>query len=121
MAKKLQFTQIDMDKIDQMVLANEEQNKVLKEILICLKGSKAVDPYSINQIGGLLPTLQRLEIIVEELVQWKKDISIYLGIFANKRFWKIFLGFLIVILSILLSVKYGFTTIWQVIIKFIKP
>ena len=137
MAKKRPFTQEDMEKIDQLYLETTEQSKVMKEILLCLKGDESLN------IEGVIPAQKRFEHIIEnklatkqeiqeierrvetkitemdktlkQLNDWKQMISIYFGMMLSKKIWK-FIGFVIAIIVIaILSVKYGFQTVWHYI------
>lgn len=132
MAKR-QFTQADMDKIDQLYLENTEQSKVLKDILLCLKGDESLN------IEGVIPAQKRVEHIIEtklatkqeikevkakvsemddtlkQLNAWKQIVSVYFSIMLSKKVWK-GIGFTVaVIVIVVLSVKYGFQTVWHYI------
>lgn len=144
MAKKRPFTQEDMEKIDALYLETTKQNKVLDEILLCLKGEESMN------IEGVIPAQRRIEHVIEtklatkqeiqdsraatkkeisvitdkvdgmqstltQLNDWKQMVSIYFGMMLSKKVWK-FLGFVVaVIVIVVLSVKFGFQTVWHYI------
>lgn len=132
---KRPFTEEDMEKINALYLETTEQSKVMKEILLCLKGDESLN------IEGVIPAQKRFENIIEnklatkqeirdierrvetkisemdktlnQLNDWKQMISIYFGMMLSKKIWK-FIGFVIAIIVIaILSVKYGFQTVWH--------
>ena len=132
---KRPFTEKDMEKINELYLETTEQSKVLKDILLCLKGDESLN------IEGVIPAQKRFENIIEhklatkqeiheierrvetkvsemdktlkQLNDWKQMISIYFGMMLSKKIWK-FIGFVIAIIVIaILSVKYGFQTVWH--------
>lgn len=134
---KRPFTEKDMEKINELYLETTEQSKVLKDILLCLKGDESLN------IEGVIPAQKRFENIIEnklatkqeireierrvdarvtemdktlkQLNDWKQMISIYFGMMLSKKIWK-FIGFVIAIIVIaILSVKYGFQTVWHYI------
>ena len=144
MAKKRPFTQEDMEKIDALYLETTKQNKVLDEILLCLKGEESMN------IEGVIPAQRRIERVIEtklatkqeikesreatkkeisvitekvdgmqstltQLNDWKHMVSIYFGMMLSKKVWR-FIGFVVaVIVIVVLSVKFGFQTVWHYI------
>lgn len=144
MAKKRPFTQEDMEKIDKLYLETTKQNKVLDEILLCLKGEESMN------IEGVIPAQRRIERVIEtklatkqeiqdsraetkkeingitekvdgmqktltQLNDWKQMVSIYFGMMLSKKVWR-FIGFVIaVVVIVVLSVKFGFQTVWHYI------
>jgi len=122
-----------MEKIEQLYEETTLQSKVLNEILLCLKGSEAMN------IEGVIPAQRRIEHVIEtklatkqeiqdielkvdgmhttlsQLNDWKQMVSIYFGLMLNKKIWKL-IGFVIAVIVIVgLSVKYGFENVWQYI------
>lgn len=115
MAKRT-FTQEDMDKINelialnkQQVLVDQDQSNQLKEILLCLKGSNSMN------IEGVIPAQKRMSSELHELNEWKQEVSIYFGMITSKRVWR-FIGITIAVIAmIIVGIKYGFQTVWQLI------
>jgi len=133
MSKKRPFTEEDMEKIEKLYLETTNQSKTLNEILLCIKGSDAMN------IEGIIPAQRRIERVIEtklatkdeiraieikfsemqetlaQIDDWKKMISIYFGMMLSKKIWK-FIGFVIaVIVIVVISVKYGFQSVWYYI------
>lgn len=144
MSKKRPFTEEDMEKIDKLYLETTKQNKVLDEILLCLKGEESMN------IEGVIPAQRRIERVIEtklatkqeiqdsraetkkeingitekvdgmqktltQLNDWKQMVSIYFGMMLSKKVWR-FIGFVIaVVVIVVLSVKFGFQTVWHYI------
>ncbi len=129
MAKKRQFTQEEMDRINELIAENKAQSAQLDQILLCLKGSAAMN------IEGIIPAQKRIEsqmmkqkeeieeaidqkfnsikTTLDELVAWKQIVSIYMGLIMSKRVWKGIVIFLGIIVIIFLSIKYGFQSVWH--------
>lgn len=133
-----------MEKIDKLYLETTKQNKVLDEILLCLKGEESMN------IEGVIPAQRRIERVIEtklatkqeiqdsraetkkeingitekvdgmqktltQLNDWKQMVSIYFGMMLSKKVWR-FIGFVIaVVVIVVLSVKFGFQTVWHYI------
>lgn len=129
MAKKRPFTQEEMDRINELIKENKAQSAQLDQILLCLKGSAAMN------IEGIIPAQKRIEsqmmkqkeeieeaidqkfnsikTTLDELVAWKQIVSIYMGLIMSKRVWKGIVIFVGIIVIIFLSIKYGFQSVWH--------
>jgi hypothetical protein len=114
MPPKRKFTEADMDKLDILFNENQRQSKVLDEILLCIKGSSAMN------IEGIIPAQKRLqkemtqmEETIKQIDDWKNAVTIYIGILTSKKIWKFLLLVVAIIAIGFLSVKYGFQTVWQ--------
>lgn len=144
MAKKRPFTQEDMEKIDKLYLETTNQSLVLKDILLCLKGDESMNIEGVipaqrrieHVIQTKLATKQEIQdsraatkeeisVITEkvdgmqstltQLNDWKHMVSIYFGMMLSKKVWR-FIGFVVaVIVIVVLSVKFGFQTVWHYI------
>lgn len=133
-----------MEKINELYLETNRQSRVLDEILLCIKGSEAMN------IEGIIPAQRRIEYIIDsklatkqeiqdnreaakkeieqitekvdgmqetlsQLNDWKQMVSIYFGMMLSKKIWR-FIGLVIALIVIaILSIKYGFETVWHYI------
>lgn len=88
---------------------NVHQEKLLNEILLCLKGSEAMN------IEGVMPAQRRIEETLNEINKWKKEVTLYLGIITSKKVWRFIIYFLAAIAGVILTVKYGFQNAWKYI------
>lgn len=131
MAKKRQFTQDDMDRINELIAENKQQSAQLDQILLCLKGSASMN------IEGIIPAQKRIEneikvqkkeieeaidqkfdsikTTLDELVAWKQIVSIYMGLIMSKKVWRGIAIFVGIVMIIILSIKYGFQNVWHYI------
>lgn len=144
MAKKRPFTQEDMEKIDKLYLETTNQSLVLKDILLCLKGDESMNIEGVipaqrriefviktklstkqeiqesreatkKEISVITEKVDGMQSTLTQLNDWKHMVSIYFGMMFSKKMWK-FIGFVIAVIVIfVLSVKYGFETVWHYI------
>lgn len=144
MAKKRPFTQEDMEKIDKLYLETTNQSLVLKDILLCLKGDESMNIEGVipaqrriesiienklatkqeiqdnrnetkKEINGITEKVEGMQKTLTQLNDWKQMVSIYFGMMLSKKMWK-FIGFVVaVIVIVVLSVKFGFQTVWHYI------
>lgn len=87
---------------------DEEQNRQLNEILFCIKGSAAMN------IEGVIPMQKRMEKELHELISWKKEVSLYLGIITSKKLWRWVVRIIVFIAVGFLIAKYGFEKVWGI-------
>lgn len=142
MAKKRQITQEDMEKIEQLYQETTLQSKVLNEILLCLKGSESMNIEGVipaqrrieNVIENKLATKQEIQesrdatkkeisainekvdgmqSTLIQLNDWKQMVSIYFGMMLSKKVWKFIFFVIAVIVIVVLSIKYGFQSVWH--------
>ena len=144
MAKKRPFTQEDMEKIDKLYLETTNQSLVLKDILLCLKGDESMNIEGVipaqrriesiienklatkqeiqdnrnetkKEINGITEKVEGMQKTLTQLNDWKQMVSIYFGMMLSKKVWR-FIGFVIaVVVIVVLSVKFGFQTVWHYI------
>lgn len=144
MAKKRPFTQEDMEKIDKLYLETTNQSLVLKDILLCLKGDESMNIEGVipaqrriesiienklatkqeiqdnrnetkKEINGITEKVDGMQKTLTQLNDWKQMVSIYFGMMLSKKVWR-FIGFVIaVVVIVVLSVKFGFQTVWHYI------
>lgn len=144
MAKKRPFTQEDMEKIDKLYLETTNQSLVLKDILLCLKGDESMNIEGVipaqrriesiienklatkqeiqdnrnetkKEINGITEKVEGMQKTLTQLNDWKQMVSIYFGMMLSKKVWR-FIGFVVaVIVIVVLSVKFGFQTVWHYI------
>lgn len=142
MAKKRPFTEEDMEKIDKLYLETTNQSLVLKDILLCLKGDESMNIEGVilaqrriervietklatkqeiqdsreetkKEINGITEKVDGMQKTLTQLNDWKQMVSIYFGMMLSKKMWK-FIGFVIaIIVIVVLSVKFGFQTVWH--------
>lgn len=120
-----------MQKINALYQETTQQSAVLKEILLCIKGSESMN------IEGIIPAQKRLErqmadqkeeleVMIKnevasiektlnEINSWKQAVSIYFGLIMSKRVWRGVFIFVGIVAIILLSIKYGFQNVWHYI------
>jgi hypothetical protein len=94
----------DRQKID------EQQNKQLNEILFCLKGSDSLN------IEGVIPMQKRMEKEINELLGWKREVNVYLGIITSRKLWQWIMRIVVFIAIGFMLIRYG----WQWTVNILK-
>ena len=131
MTKKRESADDDMEKINELYHETQRQSRVLEEILMCIKGDESLN------IEGVIPAQRRIQeemmvtekiltskidtltITITQINDWKNAITIYIGIITSKKIWKFLFVLTGLVVITVLSIKYGFLTIWQYIKNFI--
>lgn len=144
MAKRY-LTDEQMERIESLFAENEKQSILLKEILLCIKGSESMN------IEGVIPAQKRMQREMHEqkeelqeykeeiqrtinekiqevedtqseikstllkINEWKNAMTIYVGLLTSRKLWSAFAVFLAIGVLIVLGTKYGFLAVWNYI------
>lgn len=108
-AQAIQLAKFDT-KFEEQHRMMQQQGNTLDQILYLIKGSEALT------IEGIIPAQKRMQDEIQSLVNLKKEITIYMGLFFSKRLWRITLYVGIIIFIGYLAAKFG----WDVALEWLK-
>jgi len=137
-AKKKEFSEGDMDRLEALIEESSYQSGALKEILMAIKGDanlgiegivaaqkrneheaaviqEAFNKKTLHIEESINERIGEIEKTVKQINDWKNAITLYLGIVTSTKVWRFILITTGVVAIIFLSVKYGFLTVWQYI------
>lgn len=100
--------------IEEQNHVNQQQEKLLNEILLCLKGSVAMN------VEGIMPAQRRMEKTLNEMLAWKSELTLYFKVITSRKLWKWCMYISAAILIAVLMAKYGFWAIWVFLKKLIE-
>lgn len=108
MPRKRNPTDDEMKTIDTRL---DQQDNVLQEILLCLKGSESMN------IEGVIPAQKRIEKKldqeIEHLNEWKDNIQKYFDVISGKPFKRFIIIVIVLFAGMFIYLKFGATMFWK--------
>lgn len=108
MAKTTKEQRDEMKTIDTRL---DQQDKLLNEILLCLKGN------TLMNIEGVMPAQKRIEKKIDDeieiLKEWKEGIQKYFDVLTSKAFRRFLIVVVMSFVFMFLYLKFGWAAIWK--------
>lgn len=103
-----------IDQMDEIESRLDEQDKLLHEILLCLKGNVTMN------IEGVLPAQKRIEQKLDKEIKslndWQVSIQKYFDVISSKGFRRFIFYFLLATILFFVYIKFG----WVALVNFFK-